>query len=203
MNHDPSKKPSLYKGNSVQEAFVLNLLDEKRSGYYVELGAFDSNLGSNTYHLENDYEWNGVSFEILDDRRNQFTSNRKNPCYGDALDFNYINYFEENNFPKQIDYLQVDIDAGYQQDGRPFGNNYLTLLGLISLPLTQYRFSVITFEHDSNMYFRNTGMRDAQREILDSLGYTLVVREIHEDWWVDPNVLPIDKYRKYLRWETL
>jgi hypothetical protein len=53
------------------------------------------------------------------------------------------------------------------------------------------------------MYFRNTGMRDAQREILDSLGYTLVVREIHEDWWVDPNVLPIDKYRKYLRWETL
>lgn len=203
MNHDPSRKPLLYKGNSVQEAFVLNLLDEKRSGHYVELGAFDSNLGSNTYHLENDYEWNGVSFEILDDRRNQFTSKRKNPCHGDALDFNYINYFEENNFPKQIDYLQVDIDAGYQQDGRPLGNHYLTLLGLISLPLTQYRFSVITFEHDSNMYFRNTGMRDAQREILDSLGYTLVVREIHEDWWVDPNVLPIDKYRKYLRWETL
>jgi len=203
MNHDPSRKPPLYKGDSVQEAFVLNLLNEKRNGYYVELGAFDSNLGSNTYHLENDYGWNGVSFEILDDRRNQFVSNRKNPCHGDALKFNYINYFEENNFPKQIDYLQVDIDAGYQPDGRPFGNHYLTLLGLISLPLTQYRFSVITFEHDSNMYFRNTGMRDAQREILDSLGYTLVVREIHEDWWVDPNVLPIDKYRKYLRWETL
>ena len=203
MNHDPNKKPNFYKGNSTQEAFVLNILKEKRNGYYVELGAFDSNLGSNTYHLENDYEWNGVSFEILDDRRNQFTSNRKNPCYGDALQFNYINYFEENNFPKQIDYLQVDIDAGYQEDGRPFGNHYLTLLGLISLPLTQYRFSVITFEHDANMYFRNAAMRDAQREILDSLGYTLVVREIHEDWWVDPNVFPINDYRKYLRWETL
>jgi hypothetical protein len=198
---NPNLKLSNYKGNSSQESFVLSIFNEKKNGCYVELGAFDSQLGSNTYHLEKDYNWSGVSFEILDDRRSEFTSNRVNPCYGDALDFNYLNYFEENNFPKQIDYLQVDIDAGYKEDGRPFGNHYLTLLGLISLPLTQYRFSVITFEHDSNMYF--TGMRDAQREILDSLGYTLVVREIHEDWWVDPNVLPIDKYRKYLRWETL
>jgi hypothetical protein len=76
-------------------------------------------------------------------------------------------------------------------------------LGLISLPLTQYRFSVITFEHDANMYFRNAAMRDAQREILDSLGYTLVVREKHEDWWVDPNIIPINDFRKHLRWETL
>lgn len=193
----------MYKGNSSQEKFVIDIFNGKKNGYYVELGAFNSKLGSNTFYLESDYNWNGVSFEVLEDRKLEFQSNRSNPCFGDALQFNYISYFEENNFPKQIDYLQVDIDAGYQQDGRPFGNSHLTLHGLISLPLTQYRFSVITFEHDSNMYFRNTGMRDAQREILDSLGYTLVVREIHEDWWVDPNVLPIDAYRKFLRWETL
>jgi hypothetical protein len=200
---DPNCTPKNYKGSSSQEAFVLSISKEKKNGYYVELGAFDSKLGSNTYYLETDYDWTGVSFEIIDERRNEFISNRKNPCFGDALNFNYIDYFEKNNFPKQIDFLQVDIDAGYQKNCRPFGNHYLTLLGLISLPLTQYRFSVITFEHDANMYFRNAAMRDAQREILDSLGYTLVVREMHEDWWVDPNVLPIDKYRKYLRWETL
>lgn len=200
---NPDYKTVSYKGSSSQEAFVVSITKEKKNGYYVELGGFHSRLGSNTFHLENDYEWSGVSFEILEDRKKEFITNRKNPCFGDALNFNYIKYFEENNFPKQIDYLQVDIDAGYQQDGRPLGNHYLTLHGLISLPLTQYRFSVITFEHDSNMYFRNTAMRDAQREILDSLGYTLVVREIHEDWWVDPNIFPIDDYRKYLRWETL
>jgi hypothetical protein len=53
------------------------------------------------------------------------------------------------------------------------------------------------------MYFRNAAMRDAQREILDSLGYSLVVREIHEDWWVDPTVIPINEFRDFLRWETL
>ena len=202
MQMNLNDRPGHYEGTSSQESFVLNLFNQKKNGHYVELGAFDSKLGSNTYYLENTYGWSGVSFEILDDRRNEFISNRKNPCYGDALNFNYINYFEENNFPKQIDYLQVDIDAGYKENGRPFGNHYLTLLGLISLPLTQYRFSIITFEHDTNMYFRNSAMREAQREILDSLGYTLVVRETHEDWWVDPNVFPINDYRKHLRWNA-
>jgi len=200
---DPKLHPKNYNGSSSQEAFVLSLFKEKKNGYYVELGAFDSRIGSNTFYLEKDYSWNGVSFEVIDERRNEFNANRKNPCMGDALNFNYIDYFQVNNFPKQIDYLQVDIDGGYQEDGRPFGNHYLSLLGLISLPLTQYRFSIITFEHDANMYYKNTAMRDCQREILDSLGYALVVRELHEDWWVDPNVFPINNFRPYLRWETL
>jgi len=122
---------------------------------------------------------------------------------GDALNFDYLGYFRDNFFPKQIDYLQVDIDTGYDRATRPNGNHYTTLLGLITVPLTQYRFSIITFEHDANMYFRNTGQRDAQREILDCLGYTLVVRTIHEDWWVDPTVISPDVYKKHMRWETL
>ena len=186
-----------------QEDFLIKILKGKKEGYYVELGAFHSSNGSNTYLLEKEYDWKGVSFEINDEWRKEFQENRSNPCMGDALDFNYISYFEENNFPKQIDYLQVDIDAGYDYLGRPVGNPYLTLHGLLAIPLNQYRFSVITFEHDSNMYWRNTAMRDAQREILDSFGYSLVVRQMHEDWWVDPNVIGLEDYREYFKWDTL
>jgi hypothetical protein len=192
-----------YSGNSSQEAFVLEMLGHKKNGFYVELGAFHSSEGSNTYELEKTYDWHGVSFELLEQRRNEFIDNRTNPCMGDALNFDYIAYFENNHFPKQIDYLQVDIDTGYDRATRPNGNHYTTLLGLITIPLTQYRFSVITFEHDANMYFRNTGQRDAQREILDCLDYTLVARTIHEDWWVDSSVISPDVYKKQMRWETL
>ena len=192
-----------YSGNSNQEAFVLNVLDYKKDGFYVELGAFHSSEGSNTYALEKSFDWQGVSFELVDERRQEFIQNRSNPCMGDALNFDYISYFHNNHFPKQIDYLQVDIDSGYDRATRPIGNHYTTLLGLITVPLTQYRFSVITFEHDANMYFRNSGQRDAQREILDSLGYTLVTRTIHEDWWVDSVAVGPDMYKKHMRWETL
>lgn len=192
-----------YSGDSNQEAFVLDVLEYKRDGFYVELGAFHSAEGSNTCALEKSFGWQGVSFELVDERREEFIKNRSNPCMGDALNFDYISYFHNNHFPKQIDYLQVDIDSGYDRATRPIGNHYTTLLGLITVPLTQYRFSVITFEHDANMYFRNGGQRDAQREILDCLGYTLVTRTIHEDWWVDPIVVSPDMYKKHMRWETL
>jgi hypothetical protein len=186
-----------------EEQFVINILKKKRNGHYVELGAAHYSDGNNTYLLEKDYDWNGVSFEIVDSMREEFNLNRKNPCLGDALSFNYIKYFEENNFPKQIDFLQVDIDAGYDNTGRPVGNAHWTLQGLLAVPLNTYRFTVITFEHDANMYWRNESIRDAQREILDSFGYSLVSRSIHEDWWVDPNVIEHGEYRKFLHWDTL
>ena len=98
---------------SAQEEFVLKLLNEKKEGYYVELGAFHSKNGSNTYRLENEFDWKGVSFEIVPEFHAEVAANRKNPCIlGDATKFDYIKYFEENNFPNQIDYLQVDIDGG-------------------------------------------------------------------------------------------
>jgi hypothetical protein len=184
-----------WQNTSEQEEFVLNLLNNKKEGYYVELGAAHSKNGSNTYRLENEFDWKGVSFEIVPELHREVSENRKNPCIlGDATKFDYIKYFEENDFPEQIDYLQVDIDAG---------NHYTTLHGLIAVPLNKYRFSIITFEHDANMYWRNTAMRDAQREILDSLGYSLVVRQIHEDWWVDPNVIGLEDYRSSFKWDTL
>jgi hypothetical protein len=193
----------VWNDRSSQEEFVLELLDNKKEGYYVELGAFHSKNGSNTNRLENEFDWKGVSFEIKEDLRKEFNENRSNPCMGDALDFNYVSYFEENSFPKQIDYLQVDIDSGYKLNGRPDGNAYTSLHGLIAVPLNSYRFTVITFEHDANMYWRNVAMRDVQREILDSLGYSIVARTESEDWWVDPTVIDLESYRKHFRWDHL
>lgn len=186
-----------YHGNSQQEEFVLDSLEYKRDGYYVELGAFHSRNESNTFILERDFNWHGVSFELRDDRRDEFNANRRNPCYGDALQFDYLTHFKSNNFPTQIDFLQIDIDLEYNELGRPRGNPMNCLHGLITLPLTQYRFSVICFEHDMCMYYKNQTMRDVQREILDSLGYLLLVRDVGEDWWVDPLVIDPHKCRQY------
>lgn len=193
-----------WNDRSSQEDFVLSLLDNKKNGYYVEQGAFHSKNGSNTYRLENEFDWKGVSFEIVPEFHEEVVANRKNPCVlGDATKFDYIKYFEENNFPEQIDYLQVDIDGGYTEKGYPIGNPYLSLHGLIALPLNKYRFTVITFEHDANLVLNNVAMRDTQRQILDSLGYALVVRDYHEDWWVDRNMISYKDYKHYFKWSAM
>jgi len=192
-----------------QAKFAIDLLNkkndtEKYSGYYVELGAFHSFNGSNTYHLEKDYGWKGVAFDVVKEFVDEYNENRDNPCLlHDALTFDYLSYFKENNYPQQIDFLQVDVDAGYNEEGDPVGNAAQTLLALIALPLNTYRFSVITFEHDALMYYQNIDVREAQRVLLSSLGYKLVVRNNYEDWWVDPKVIPLSIFREHIHASVL
>jgi hypothetical protein len=182
----------------LSDQFVLDILDNKKNGYYVELGGADPIEGSNTYSLETKYGWKGVSFDWNEKHAENFNQLRKNPCLAEnALTFDHRKYFEENNFPERIDYLQVDVDTGYTAGGRPISNPAANLLGLISLPLNSYRFSVITFEHDALIHFKLGSVRDAAREILDGLGYSLVQRHTWEDWWVDPEISHYMTYRKH------
>ena len=169
------------------------MLSEKQNGVYVEIGAFESMRTNNTYLLETQFNWSGVAFEWLEEPAKDYNQNRRNPCLQvDATTFDYLDYFIKHNFPKQIDYLQVDIDPPRD-----------TLNCLKKLPHNDYRFSTITFEHD--LYAGNADVKEEQKELLFSLGYVLAFENVKvvvpgftdrefEDWWVDPLVIPEDKY---------
>lgn len=178
----------IYDGSNSQagqESFVLNSLKEKRGGFYVEIGGYHSKNDSNTYLLETQYGWKGVALEIDKDRSDEYNANRSNICLNvDATTFDYFKYFEENNFPNTIDYLQVDIEPAYQ-----------SLKALESLPLDKYRFSVITFEHDIYFDPENALIKEKAKELLARFNYTLAVEnveaygKIFEDWWIDSNTI--------------
>jgi hypothetical protein len=168
------------KSDLKQESYVISVLQEKKGGYYVELGSGDPKEGNNTLLLETKFDWSGLAIDSDPELVAKYNKERKNECIeSDALLFDYVAYFKENNFPKQIDYLQVDIDGH---------DEALCLLALVALPMLQYRFSVITIEHDVCMDYKRASMRDAQREILGSLGYELSAQLLSEDWWVDGRV---------------
>jgi hypothetical protein len=185
------------------DAFALDILGYKKNGYYVEMGSADPIRNNTTYKMETEYDWTGVGFDLDQEHVDNYNKVRKNPCLlEDATKFNYLKYFEENNFPKQIDYLQIDIESPMDQGGRPQAPIGQPLNGLISLPLSQYRFSVISFEHEYIIHYKNASLRDAQREILNNLGYSLIAKLGHEDWWVDSTVIPYGTYKWYSRFEA-
>ena len=163
------------------------MTQEKKNGFYVELGSGDPYHETNTLLLESELGWKGLALEIDKDIAGKYnSSDRINKCINaDALHFDYLTYLKQNNFPKNIDFLQIDID------GHDKGN---CLLALLALPLLEYRFSVIIIEHDVCLDFKRASMRDAQREILSSLGYKLVGQTFSEDWWIDPNSVKTDLY---------
>jgi hypothetical protein len=177
------------KSTCNQEAFVINILKEKTNGYYVELGSEEPIEHSNTYLLESKFNWNGFGLDIDDKKIQKYNAHRKNKSIlHDASTFNFTKYFEDNNFPKQIDYLQIDLDSSPVD---------ISLKALINIPLNQYRFSVITFEHDDLRSYKNHRVRDLSRQILDVFGYQLVVLESGEDFWVDPKVIQENDYQLY------
>lgn len=180
-----------------QESFVMSMLDYKKNGFYVEVGGYDSKSLSNTYVLETDYSWRGFALEINDDKAEKYTRERLNPCIAaDAITFNYLAAFEEFDAPKQIDYLQIDID--------PAPN---TLACLYKIPM-KYRYSVITFEHD--LYAdpqKHSVVKNSARKYLQGFGYKLIVSNVYapknnpspfEDWYVDPLVIDESIYSQFV-----
>lgn len=172
---------------SYQDLFVLMATKGKTYGTYLEIGSDDPYINSNTALLETKFKWQGVSIDIKEDQVNKFKNQRNNHvyCY-DARHVDYANLLSESNFPKEIDYLQVDCEPPE-----------ITFEILKKIPFDQYKFSVITFEHDA--YKGNYTIRDQSREFLKSKGYELLVGDVspsrkysYEDWWVHPDLIGED-----------
>ena len=179
---------------AMQDMFVLTMLDGKKNGVYVEVGADQPKGINNSYLLETEFGWSGVSFELDEDKVEYFNSIRKNKCVcADATDYDYESLFNERNYPKQIDYLQLDIDPA---EG--------TLEAMKKIPFSDYRFSVITYETD--VYSSGPDIQDEEIAFLKERGYQLVVRNVKnennpfEDWWIDPNIVSEERWKPYKTW---
>lgn len=174
---------SQFYSDAKQDQFVANILNFKRNGYCVDIGSCHSIISNNTYFFQ-DLDWTSISVEI-ESSYNSSYSTRKSGVHlnENALDVNYKEIFDEYEFPQSIDYLSLDVDT-------------LSLNVLEVLPFDDYKFKVITIEHDGYLY--GDEYRGAQRSILSSRGYMLLCANVYveqpgyegkeypfEDWWID------------------
>lgn len=176
------KLQSRSQSQAGQESFVLSALDFKRDGSFVEVGSWHPRQDSNTHLLEKKYGWRGIAFEIDRGFAKLYNSRRKSHCFcTDATKVDFRSIFHASGMPKTIDYLQLDIE--------PAEN---TLSALRRIPFDEFRFSVITFEHDLYRDAENLKVQEQAFELLNAEGYVRVVQNVKyrgmpfEDWYVDP-----------------
>jgi hypothetical protein len=182
------------KSQAGQESFVFHALDGKRNGYFLEVGGHDGITMSNTLRLEKDFGWSGVALEWNSEFCLKYNLFRRNKCLElDATLADYHDILNERKFPKQIDYLQVDIDPADQ-----------SLEALKKIPFSSYRFSIITFEHDC--YAVENQLENVlveSRQLLNKNGYQLIGSRIKhegkefEDWWIDPHIISNNSIKKF------
>ena len=177
-----------------QESFVLNVLQDKTEGTFIEIGGYDPYSLSNTYVLESDFNWSGFALEIDRKCARRYNRLRKNHCYEkNAITFDYKAAIESHNMPKVIDYLQVDIEPALQ-----------SFQALVKVIFSGNIFRIITFEHDAYDSLENEKVRELSRSMLTSFGYRLVASNVKskgfpfEDWWVHPDHVEEENYSMFI-----
>lgn len=168
-----------------QDMFVLGALKGKRNGTYVEIGSGDPIYGNNTYLLEKEFGWSGLSLDISEEFVKAHKEKRDHMCLlKDATATNYDALFSAAGFDEVIDYLQIDCDPPS-----------VSFKALLAIPLEKYKFRVITFEHD-HYADPHGGFREKARNYLNSQGYNLYVSNIspdnnrpYEDWYVNSDLV--------------
>ena len=171
-----------------QDMFVLSVLKGKKNGTYVEIGSGDPSYGNNTYLLEKDFNWNGISLDISEEFVKAHNEKRNHTCIlKDATVANYEALFAAAGFDEVIDYLQIDCDPPS-----------ISFKALLAIPFEKYKFRTITFEHD-HYADPQGGFREKSRNYLQAQGYTLFVANIspddnrpYEDWYIKSDLLDDD-----------
>jgi len=113
-----------------QDLFVIDYYRGKKGGFFVDIGAGDGSLFSNTYLLEKKYNYKGICIEPLPNQYNQLIRHRNVSCLNIA-----VYKQSENNtvkFTIDPDYLLSGIT-----DHRPPSNNQTMEILVHTKTLTQ------------------------------------------------------------------
>ena len=210
--HNPSYHPSMNQvarhridildnidnsySQSMQDIFVLTLLNGKLNGTYLELGASEPINYNNTY-LISTLGWNGISIDNQEFLIPLWKKDRPESSFicQDAFNIDYNVLFKKYNLPNQIDFLQVDVDHEDQS------------VLLDSLFLTGHRFSLIMYETDM---FLGPAEKNKAEKILVRNNYKKLIENIvckdfsmdqmvpFEDWWIDADYIDADIQEKFL-----
>lgn len=180
-----------------QDIFIRKVLKNKLNGYFIEIGSCDPIFMNNTHVLEKNNNWKGIMVEYESHFLEKYKDIRKNSYHiiQDATTIDWNFHIKNANLPYNIDYLQIDLDVHN-------GSTIQTLINLDKQVMDNYKFAVITFEHD--IYrgdYYNT--RTLSREIFEKRGYMRIFSDVSldnnafEDWYIHPELVDLTHIEKF------
>lgn len=156
-----------------QDLKVLSFYNNKKNGYFVEIGANDGINLSNTYLLESDYNWKGICVEALPDKFNELVKNRKSininkavyDTTGEILQFSSDNLYsgitdkiDKHMYSKtkqQISVETMTLNDILDKNNAPIFIDYISIdtegseFEIIkSVDLNKYKFGLMHIEHN-------------------------------------------------------
>lgn len=200
----------LSKSQFLQDLFVLNTLNFKRDGYFIEFGATNGIDLSNSYLLEKKFNWKGILAEPSRNWHKELKANRTShvdtECVwkksGEKLLFleadigeystlsktaNYDKNFHKRKRAKKYDVETISLNDLLLRYKAPTKIDYLSIDTegsefeiLENFDFSKYDIKVVTCEHNY------TSNREKIFSLMSKNGYKRVYQEISQcdDWYV-------------------
>ncbi len=210
---DADKKKLLIENSNSelkQDFFVLNTLNFKKKGYFVEFGSCNGLEFSNTLLLEKEFGWNGILAEPARYWHNELKKNRKcnieTKCVWKESDTKLI--FKECKLALYSTIKNLsnkDIHKDLRDEGTTYEVKTISLNDLLekykapkdidylsidtegseydilqNFDFDKYNIRIITCEHNY------TELRSKIFQLLSTKGYKRVFQELskHDDWYI-------------------
>jgi hypothetical protein len=175
-----------------QDLFVIDVLNGKQNGTYLDFGCNEPLTINNTYLLESQFNFKGLSFDNDQSLINLWKDsgrNHKNAICADLLTYDLKSVLNSFYTENVIDYFSFDLEPPL-----------VTLEVLKNFPFDKFKFRVVTYEHDfyrkydtlnpSRKIFLENGYRKISKSYMDSYCLTLY---LSEDWWIHPDLVSINE----------
>ncbi len=173
-----------------QERMALELLDNKRDGFFIDIGATDGFTRNNTWTLEKEFGWKGVCIEPVLASYLALSRIRScgtlHACVGDSAQFGVVRFFEDpgnhevskiapngnrlvpcltlNHILDSLGVREVDF-LSIDTEGNEFNI-------LRCLDYDRFRVRVIDFEHNAQWGGVHAQNKERIHHLLTSKGYT-------------------------------
>ena len=147
----------------IKEVFFNN----KRNGFFIEIGAYDGIMGSNCYHFERFLNWNGIAIEASNIQFEKLKKNRKCKLLNDAIS-------EE---VKEVQFMEV-IEGLTQMSG--INNNFFERnLNIISndqaSKIKSFNIKTITFDQvvskNTDIDYLSIDIEGGEMALLKSINF--------------------------------
>lgn len=195
-----------------QDEFAWALLNNIKSGFFIDIGCHAPFHSSNTYVFEKELGWQGIGVDISDrsaweEKWNWEARQKTKFIQLDATNPALTRRLMEYDVPKLVDYLSIDVDNG------PNNFSFIALKRVIDANI---RFKVLTIEHESYRVGPDM-VRNPSRNVLLSMGYSMLFSDVilvdkvaspniiagsFEDWWIDPSFFDEDIFNYGGKWLT-
>ena len=128
-----------YTSQSGQDKIIKNFFfNNKKKGYFIEIGAYDGIMGSNCYYFEKYLDWNGIAIEPSPNQFEKLKKNRKCKLLNQAI----------SHEVKEVEFIEV-IEGLTQMSGIN-DNDYRETLDIITnnkiSKTKSYNLKTVTFD---------------------------------------------------------